>query len=60
VTTENGELVNDPERIVGLFKNSVDLILDGGILVSEPSTVLDLTGDTPVVLRKGAGDVSML
>jgi tRNA threonylcarbamoyl adenosine modification protein (Sua5/YciO/YrdC/YwlC family) len=60
VTIENGQLVNDPERIAELFNNSVDLILDGGILVSEPSTVLDLTGDAPVIVRKGAGDVSML
>jgi len=60
VTAENGELVNEPDRIAKLFNNSVDLILDGGVLVSEPSTVLDLTGDTPVVVRKGAGDVSML
>jgi tRNA threonylcarbamoyl adenosine modification protein (Sua5/YciO/YrdC/YwlC family) len=60
VTTEEGELLNDPERIRERFLNTVDLILDGGPLLSEPSTVLDLTGDTPVVVRNGAGDVSWL
>lgn len=60
VTGERGELLNDPEVIVQKFKTIADLIIDGGILVSEPSTVLDLTGDEPTVVRLGAGDVSML
>jgi tRNA threonylcarbamoyl adenosine modification protein (Sua5/YciO/YrdC/YwlC family) len=59
VTDESGALLNDPAKIVGEFRNSVDLIIDGGTLVSEPSTVVDLTGDEPKVVRQGAGDVSM-
>lgn len=34
---------------------SLDLILDGGVTLNEPSTVLDLTGPSPVVLRQGKG-----
>ena len=60
VTDEDGSLLNDPHVIAGRFKTSVDMILDGGVLVSEPSTVLDLTGDEARVVRKGAGDVSFL
>lgn len=60
VTGESGELLNDPEIIEATFHDSVDLIIDGGTLVSNPSTVLDLTGDQPVVIRQGAGDVSHL
>ena len=60
VTLENGEIVNDPDRIAENFNSVVDMIIDGGPLVSEPSTVIDLTGDEPVVVRKGAGDVSSL
>jgi len=60
VTDENGTVLHDPEDIKALYNNAVDLILDGGILPSEQSTVLDLTGDEPVVVRKGAGDISML
>jgi tRNA threonylcarbamoyl adenosine modification protein (Sua5/YciO/YrdC/YwlC family) len=60
VTTEDGKLLNDPELIIDRFKNIVDLIIDGGTLTSEPSTVIDFTDDRPKVLRKGAGDVSML
>jgi len=37
--------------------HDVDLILDGGITLNEQSTVLDLTGPAPVVLREGKGRV---
>ena len=60
VTTDDGELLNDPDRISEEFRNQVDLIIDGGILVAEPSTVLDLTDEHPVLVRRGSGDVSML
>ena len=59
VTTEEGELLSDPELIAQRFRNIVDVIIDAGILTSEPSTVIDLTGDRPEIVRKGAGDVSM-
>lgn len=60
VTLENGEIINDPERIAAHFNSVVDMIIDGGPLTSEPSTVIDLTGDEPVVVRQGAGDTSSL
>jgi tRNA threonylcarbamoyl adenosine modification protein (Sua5/YciO/YrdC/YwlC family) len=37
--------------------HGLDLILDGGKKLNEPSTVIDLTGDRPVVLRQGKGPV---
>ena len=58
VASRDGEVLNDPDLIAEEFRNVVDLILDGGLLMSEPSTVLDLTGDQPVVVRMGAGDPS--
>jgi tRNA threonylcarbamoyl adenosine modification protein (Sua5/YciO/YrdC/YwlC family) len=60
VTTDDGEILNDPSMIGDHFNNIVDMIIDGGILTSDPSTILDLTEDTPVVVRQGAGEVSML
>lgn len=56
----DGEVMNNPELIKELYEKQVDLILDGGIILSEPSTVVDLTDEQPTILRKGAGDVSML
>jgi tRNA A37 threonylcarbamoyladenosine synthetase subunit TsaC/SUA5/YrdC len=38
----------------------VDLIIDGGILVSEPSSIISLVDDTIEVVREGKGDVSTL
>jgi tRNA threonylcarbamoyl adenosine modification protein (Sua5/YciO/YrdC/YwlC family) len=60
VTIESGELLNDPDLIVEHFNNVVEMIIDAGVLRSEPSSVIDLTGDSPVVVRQGAGDTSML
>jgi tRNA threonylcarbamoyl adenosine modification protein (Sua5/YciO/YrdC/YwlC family) len=55
----NGEVLYDPTEIDRHVGKSLDLVIDGGILVSEPSSVIDLTGDTPKILRKGKGDVRL-
>ncbi|MGH8135679.1 MAG: L-threonylcarbamoyladenylate synthase, partial [Steroidobacteraceae bacterium] len=44
---------HDIEQRIG---NAVDLILDGGNCGLEPSTIVDLSGATPVILRAGKGD----
>ncbi len=59
VTFEDSEPLNDPAVIIHQFHNQVDMIIDGGLLTSEPSTVIDLTDESPRVIRIGAGDVSM-
>ena len=41
-----------------LLGNSVDVIIDGGPAYPDPSSVIDLTGDVPVILRAGKGDVT--
>lgn len=35
----------------------IDLILDGGVILNEPSTVIDLTSAVPTVLREGKGRI---
>ncbi len=54
----NGEVLYDPAEIERHLGKLLDMVIDGGVLVSEPSSVIDLDGDTPKVLRKGKGDVS--
>jgi tRNA threonylcarbamoyl adenosine modification protein (Sua5/YciO/YrdC/YwlC family) len=49
------EEYTDPEMIEEKFKNLVDIVIDGGIGGILPSTVVDCTGDEPVVIRKGLG-----
>ena len=54
------EILNDPYEIERRVGENLDLILNGGILVSEPSTVVDLTNYEPVILREGAGDTALI
>ena len=48
--------IADPEEIRDLVGNLVDLIIDGGGCGLLPTTVIDLTGGTPVVVRQGLGE----
>ncbi|MFC2156036.1 L-threonylcarbamoyladenylate synthase [Acidobacteriota bacterium] len=50
----------DPGEIAENYDHEIDMILDGGIMPTLPSTVVDFTVDPPEVLREGAGDVSVL
>ncbi|PLR19573.1 threonylcarbamoyl-AMP synthase [Pantoea endophytica] len=49
---------SDPEEIQYSIGKLVDLIIDGGTLGQQPTTVIDLTSDAPVVVREGVGDTS--
>jgi tRNA threonylcarbamoyl adenosine modification protein (Sua5/YciO/YrdC/YwlC family) len=59
-TGEGGAVLRDSSEMIATYRNSVELILDAGPLTSDQSTVLDLTGDEPVVIRQGSGDTSFL
>lgn len=48
--------LSEPEAIKDLLGNQTDLIIDGGNCGHEPTTVVDLTSDYPVILREGKGD----
>ncbi len=50
--------LTDPYEIREFLEHDVDLVIDGGFCGFEPTTVVDLTGDIPQVIRKGAGDIS--
>jgi len=56
--TQEGNVLIDPSDIQEFLGHGLDLIIDGGYQLDDPSTVLDLTGDEPKVLRMGKGDVS--
>lgn len=60
VTVEDGEVLSNPLEIKERFRHRVDLIIDGGILVSEPSSVISLVDDSIEIIRVGKGDVSTL
>ena len=53
-----GEMVEDytdPEIMHENFRNEVDIVVDGGIGGTVPSTIVDCTGPEPVVIREGLG-----
>ena len=50
----------DANEVQEQMGHLIELILDGGATLNEPSTVLDLTGPTPIVLRQGKGPVEGL
>ena len=50
--------IGDPQQIVDEMGGDLDLIVDGGILPADVSSVVSLIGDRPEVLREGVGDVS--
>jgi tRNA threonylcarbamoyl adenosine modification protein (Sua5/YciO/YrdC/YwlC family) len=52
-------LLNDPSLIQDSYSSYLDIVIDGGILYPDPSSVISLIGDFPEVIRKGKGDVSM-
>ena len=54
------EYPNDPYEIASQWENVVDVVVDGGMGTIVPSTIIDCTGDEPVVKREGAGDVNVL
>ena len=53
------EYTTDPELIYEKWKNTVDVVIDGGYGGNIPSTVIDLTGDEPVLVRQGKGSLEI-
>jgi len=51
--------LNDAEQIRDTLEKQLELVIDGGSCSMEPTTVVDLSGDEPVVLRQGRGDVAL-
>ncbi len=49
------EFLSDPDQIAETFARTVDLFLDSGPGGLEPSTIIDLTQDEPLVVRQGKG-----
>lgn len=55
----NEGLYNDPAEIEERFGKQLDLVIDGGVIIPEHSSIIDLTDEFPRVIRKGKGDVRL-
>ena len=58
ILPEEEGVLNDAERIRELLEKKVDLVIDGGAVGADFTTVIDLTGDVPVLVRRGKGDIA--
>ena len=54
------EPLNDPEEILERLDKQIAGVIDSGACPLEPTTVVDLSGDAPEVLRRGRGDPAAL
>jgi tRNA threonylcarbamoyl adenosine modification protein (Sua5/YciO/YrdC/YwlC family) len=54
------EYTTDPELIFEKWQNLVDMVIDGGYGDNQPSTIIDLSGDEPVLVRAGKGDIGII
>lgn len=54
------EYSTDPELIFEKWENLVDLVIDGGYGDNTPSTIIDLSGYEPEVIREGKGSLDIL
>lgn len=53
------DALTDADEVRSRLQKLVDLVIDGGGASRQMTTVVDLTGDSPLVLREGRGDIRM-
>jgi tRNA threonylcarbamoyl adenosine modification protein (Sua5/YciO/YrdC/YwlC family) len=51
-------MLSDPDAVQERLGKQVELVIDGGAGTLEPTTIIDLTGSEPVLLRQGRGDAA--
>jgi tRNA threonylcarbamoyl adenosine modification protein (Sua5/YciO/YrdC/YwlC family) len=52
------EPIGDPREVFRIMGKQLDIVIDGGVLSADVSSVVSLLRDVPELLRKGIGDVS--
>jgi len=58
VRLPDDQLLDDPKEIDRIYKGQVDMVVDGGVFLPQPSSVISLMDDVPEVIRVGKGDVT--
>ena len=54
------EPMNDPHQIRDHFQKLIQAVVDAGACAMQPTTVVDLSGGEPVLVRQGRGDAALL
>lgn len=60
IATGETDPMNDPQAIRDRFQKQIQAVVDAGACAMQPSTVVDMTGITPVLMRQGRGDARLL
>ena len=53
------DIISDPRDICNGLDRHADIIIDSGVILPEPSSVISLVNDEPEVIREGQGDCSL-
>lgn len=56
---DDEHMLSDPDEVRERLDKQIDLVIDGGAGTLEPTTIVDLTGPEPELLRQGRGDASV-
>jgi len=57
VLNKKGEEISNPDLIDKETASKIDLIVNGGIVIPRKSSVIDLTKNSPEIIREGAGSI---
>ena len=58
-TRPDGQVFKDPSLLHDYFAKTIDVVIDGGPVPGNPSSVISLIDDIPEIIRYGAGDVDI-
>lgn len=59
-TMPDGSVFDNPSLINEYYRTRIDMVIDGGPVPGQPSSVISLINDIPEIIRKGLGDTSTL
>ena len=60
ILPDESDPLNDPESIRDRLEHQIGAVIDAGACALAPTTVVDMSGDAPVLLRQGRGDPALL
>ena len=52
--------LDEPSLIHDAYSSFVEIVIDGGVVSHEPSTVVSLIDDNPEVIREGKGEINFI
>lgn len=58
IIDEEGPPLSEAYEFEERLGNMIDLVIDGGMVYPNPSTIVDFSSDEPEILRHGKGDIS--